>query len=62
VRTVHEQGKDYACPQCDKAFGAAGTLRKHVRTVHEQSKDHACPQCDKAFGAADSEDACAHGA
>jgi hypothetical protein len=35
VRTVHEQRRDHACPQCDAAFGEAGTLRRHVRTVHE---------------------------
>jgi hypothetical protein len=36
VRTVHEQRKDHACPQCDAAFGQASKLRAHVRTVHEQ--------------------------
>ena len=52
MRTVHEQRKDHACPQCDAAFGRADDLRTHVRTVHEQRKDHACPQCDAAFGRA----------
>ena len=47
---MHEQRRDHACPQCDAAFGQAGTLRAHVRTVHEQRRDHACPQCDAAFG------------
>ena len=42
----------HTCPQCDAAFGQAGTLRTHVRTVHEQRRDHACPQCDAAFGQA----------
>jgi hypothetical protein len=36
VRTVHEQRKDHACPQCDAAFGTASHLRRHVRTVHKQ--------------------------
>jgi len=52
VRTVHEQRRDHACPQCDAAFGQVGHLRVHVRAVHEQRKDHACPQCDAAFGQA----------
>ena len=39
VRTVHEQRKDHACPQCDAAFGQAGNLRKHVRTVHKQREE-----------------------
>jgi uncharacterized C2H2 Zn-finger protein len=54
VRTVHEQRRDHACPQCDAAFGQASNLRKHVRVVHEQRRDHACPQCDAAFGEASS--------
>ena len=52
VRTLHEQRKDHACPQCDTAFGQASDLRTHIRTVHEQRRDHACPQCNAAFGVA----------
>ena len=37
MRTVHEQCKDHACPQCDAAFGMAGHLRMHLRTVHKQA-------------------------
>jgi hypothetical protein len=37
VRTVHEQRRDHACPQCDAAFGQASDLSRHVRTVHEQA-------------------------
>ena len=53
MRTVHEERRDHACPQCDAAFGQAGDLRKHVRAVHEQRRDHACPHCNAAFGRAD---------
>jgi hypothetical protein len=37
VRTVHEQRRDHACPQCDAAFGMASNLRRHVRMVHKQA-------------------------
>ena len=52
MRTVHEQRRDHACPQCDAAFGSARDLSRHVRSVHEQRKDHACAQCKAAFGRA----------
>ena len=37
MRTVHEQRRDHACPQCDAAFGQASHLSRHVRTVHKQA-------------------------
>jgi uncharacterized C2H2 Zn-finger protein len=52
VRTVHEKRRDYACPHCTAAFGAANSLTTHVRTVHEKRRDHACPHCTAAFGVA----------
>ena len=33
------QRQDHACPQCDAAFGEAGSLRRHVRTVHKQREE-----------------------
>jgi hypothetical protein len=39
LRTVHEQRKDHACPQCDAAFGQVGNLSRHLRMVHEQREE-----------------------
>ena len=39
MRAVHEQRRDHACPQCDAAFTAAGSLSTHVRTVHKQREE-----------------------
>jgi uncharacterized C2H2 Zn-finger protein len=47
VRTVHEQRRDHACPQCDAAFGQASDLRVHVRTVHERAQERAQKQAQK---------------
>ena len=51
MRTVHEQRRDHACPQCDAAFGHACNLRTHVRTQHPSGgrKLSACKVCSQTF-------------
>ena len=51
-RAVHGGKGEHVCKTCRKAFGAAGTLKRHIRTVHGGEKPHKCKTCHKAFGQA----------
>jgi hypothetical protein len=60
VRPVHEKCRDHVCPQCDKGFMRANSLKVHILTVHEKRSAHQhekrsahqCSQCTSAFGCA----------
>jgi hypothetical protein len=38
LRTVHNKEKKFVCswPECGKAFGLSGNLKKHISEIHEQ--------------------------
>jgi hypothetical protein len=41
---VHEKVRDHARRYCSGvAFGAKGTLTKHIDVVHLKLREHACP-------------------
>jgi hypothetical protein len=50
IRNVHENRKDYECPECHKKFGAAYVVKNHRESVHEYVR-HECPvaECDKSY-------------
>ena len=42
--------KEHKCPQCDKIYKYAISLREHVRIAHEGgSNAYSCEQCGKTF-------------
>ena len=41
--------KNYQCETCDKAFGEAHNLKKHLRTVHKSLKKYKCDKLGKSF-------------
>ena len=43
--SAHVMEKKFKCSHCDKVFGHAGNLKKHVSTVHLKERN-----CDKTFG------------
>jgi len=40
--------KKFSCPSCNKMFGSAVNLKKHLST-HRTTKDFGCTVCSKAF-------------
>ena len=48
---IHTGEKLHKCAACNKSFGEAGTLRKHMLT-HTGEKPHSCAQCKKSFSQA----------
>ena len=50
ILEVHEEKKDYECPQCSKRFARGYQLKKHLELVNEKIQAHLkCFTCGKAF-------------
>ena len=45
---MSNDGKPFACPDCDKKFKLRSDFIKHLR-IHNSEKPFACPDCDKRF-------------
>ena len=48
---THSKEKRHPCLQCNKSFGLAGHLKRHMLT-HSGVKAHSCSECEKSFGEA----------
>ena len=48
IETVHCEGSEVKCSECDKSFKSFFHLKIHVRRNHK-NPDHVCNQCGKAF-------------
>jgi len=46
VKLVHEQIRNYKCPECSKSFQTLTHLRTHVARVHLNAREK-CPDCGK---------------
>lgn len=55
LATVHgEQGKEFKCQFCPRAFPLSGTLGYHIKTVHLKIKRFKCDLCEfQSYGKAD---------
>ena len=42
--------KAYECDSCEKKFGNAETLKRHLQIVHENIKAYKYNSCEKEFG------------
>ena len=48
IRILHNGEKLQKCKNCDKSFGHALSLKKHIEMIHEAIK-YECDCCDKSF-------------
>ena len=49
VDVDRDKQKTHLCPSCEKTFGLAGNLLKHVRAVHDREKPYKCSKCHLRF-------------
>ena len=54
IQTVHQNLKQFSCPQCDAEFGAKQTMERHIVACAKKKfkkQDFSCPECKLIFGA-----------
>ena len=49
VLVTHSKERAYNCVQCNKSFGAAGSLKTRM-LAHSGVMNHTCSECGKSFG------------
>jgi uncharacterized Zn-finger protein len=49
---THATQRNFACPDCKKAFRTPKTMKHHRRRVHGE-RQFTCPDCGKKFSAPD---------